>query len=205
MSTLFGPKKTGLHLAGLPRILNGSMHASKQGHISRAFINVPQLSFPVKQSPRSMFDRSLTSGSQVRVLLDSPRFRYYDGGISAAVRTVTLTVLRRRQSGRSAACSQSALARTRTGHRGPARGKRSHRNTPEGVKANVCAIRQIPDQEGRKDYILRVYPNGSHNLMEVPPDNTDEYFRLKRFPPGFFEMMVDGTTTQLRRRAPARR
>ena len=37
--------------------------------------------------------------------------------------------------------------------------------------------------------------------MEVPPDNTDEYVRLKRFPPGFFEIMVDWTTTHLRRRA----
>ena len=35
--------------------------------------------------------------------------------------------------------------------------------------------------------------------MEVPPDNPNEYVRLKRFPPGFFETMVDWTTTQLRR------
>jgi len=27
------------------------------------------------------------------------------------------------------------------------------------------------DQAGRKDYIVKVYPNGSHNLMEVPLDN----------------------------------
>jgi pimeloyl-ACP methyl ester carboxylesterase len=78
-------------------------------------------------------------------------------------------------------------------------------DTPEGVKANVRAIRQILDQAGRRDYTVKVYPNGSHNLMEVPPDNTDEYVRLKRFPPGFFETMVDWTTTQLRRRAPVRR
>jgi pimeloyl-ACP methyl ester carboxylesterase len=78
-------------------------------------------------------------------------------------------------------------------------------DTPEGVKANVRAIRQILDQAGRRDYTVKVYPNGSHNLMEVPPDNPNEYVRLKRFPPGFFETMVDWTTTQLRRRAPARR
>ena len=76
-------------------------------------------------------------------------------------------------------------------------------DTPEGVKANVRAIRQILDQAGRRDYTVKVYPNGSHNLMEVPPDNPNEYVRLKRFPPGFFETMVDWTTTQLRRRAPA--
>ena len=78
-------------------------------------------------------------------------------------------------------------------------------DTPEGVKANVRAITQIMDQAQHRDYTLKVYPNGSHNLMEVPPDNPNEYVRLKRFPPGFFEMMVDWTTTQVRRRGPARR
>ena len=78
-------------------------------------------------------------------------------------------------------------------------------DTPEGVKANVNAIRQIMDQAGRRDYTIKVYPNGSHNLMEVPPDNPKEWVRLKRFPPGFFETMVDWTTTQVRRRGPARR
>ncbi len=78
-------------------------------------------------------------------------------------------------------------------------------DSPEGVKAQVRAIKQILDQAGRKDYMVKVYPNGSHNLMEVPPDNPNEQVRLKRFPPGFFESMVDWTTTQVRRRAPARR
>lgn len=73
-------------------------------------------------------------------------------------------------------------------------------DSPEGVKANVSAIKQILDQAGRRDYTVKVYPNGSHNLMEVPPDNPKEWVRLKRFPPGFFETMVDWTTTQLRRR-----
>lgn len=78
-------------------------------------------------------------------------------------------------------------------------------DTPEGVKANVSAIRQIMDQAGRRDYTVKVYPNGSHNLMEVPPDNPNEFVRLKRFPPGLFETMVDWTTTQLRRRTTVRR
>lgn len=78
-------------------------------------------------------------------------------------------------------------------------------DTPEGVKAQVTAIKQIMDQAGRQDYIVKVYPNGSHNLMEVPPDNPNEWVRLKRFPPGFFESIVDWTTTQLRRRAIVRR
>jgi len=78
-------------------------------------------------------------------------------------------------------------------------------DTPEGVKANVSAIKQILDQAGRKNYIVKVYPNGSHNLMEVPPDNPNEFVRLKRFPPGLFESMVDWTGTQVRWRGPARR
>ena len=78
-------------------------------------------------------------------------------------------------------------------------------DTPEGVKANVSAIKQILDQAGRKDYVVKVYPNGSHNLMEVPPDNPNEFVRLKRFPPGLFESMVDWTTTQVQRHGTVRR
>jgi len=62
----------------------------------------------------------------------------------------------------------------------------------------VSAIKQITDQAGRKDYIVKVYPNGSHNLMDVPPDNPKESVRRKRFPPGLFETMVAWTTTQVR-------
>ena len=32
-------------------------------------------------------------------------------------------------------------------------------DTPEGVKANVSALRQIMDQAERRDYIIKVYPN----------------------------------------------
>jgi len=78
-------------------------------------------------------------------------------------------------------------------------------DTPEGVKAEVRAIEQIMNQAGRRDYLVKVYPSAVHNLMEVPRDNPNEYVRLKRFPPGLFETMVDWTTTQLRQRAPARR
>jgi hypothetical protein len=42
-------------------------------------------------------------------------------------------------------------------------------DTPEGVKANVRAIKQIMDQASRHDYTIKVYPNGSHNLMESLP------------------------------------
>lgn len=80
-------------------------------------------------------------------------------------------------------------------------------DSPEGVKAQVSArFKQIMDQTGG-DYAVKVYPNGSHNLMEVPPANPKEYVRLKRFAPGLFEAeeMVDWTTTQVRRHVPVRR
>jgi pimeloyl-ACP methyl ester carboxylesterase len=73
-------------------------------------------------------------------------------------------------------------------------------DTPKGVEAEVRAIRQILDQAGRRDYTVKVYPNGAHNLQEVPPDNPNEWIRRKRFPQGFFETMVDWTSRQVRRR-----
>jgi hypothetical protein len=77
-------------------------------------------------------------------------------------------------------------------------------DTPEGVKANVRAIEQIMNQAGRRDYLVKIYPSARHNLIEVPRDNPNEYVRLKRFPPGLFETMVDWTERQLRRRASGR-
>ena len=68
------------------------------------------------------------------------------------------------------------------------------------MKANVRAIKEIMDQAGRHDYTIQVYPNGSHNLMEVPPANPNELVRLRRFPPGLFDTMLNWTTTQLRRK-----
>ena len=40
-------------------------------------------------------------------------------------------------------------------------------DAPEDVKANACD-QANPGSGGRRDYTVRVYPNGSHNLMEVP-------------------------------------
>ena len=73
-------------------------------------------------------------------------------------------------------------------------------DTPEGVKAQVRAIKQIMDQAGRRDYLIKVYPNGAHNLQELPPDNPNEWVRRKRFPPGFFETMVNWTEKAVSRK-----
>ncbi|MGH9871282.1 MAG: alpha/beta hydrolase family protein [Pyrinomonadaceae bacterium] len=74
-------------------------------------------------------------------------------------------------------------------------------DTPEAVKANVRAIREIMSAAGKREitanrqpsrtgFLIKVYPNGRHNLMEVPPDNPDEFVRLKRFVPGLFETIL---------------
>jgi pimeloyl-ACP methyl ester carboxylesterase len=73
-------------------------------------------------------------------------------------------------------------------------------DTPDGVYANVRSIKLTLAQARRRNYTVKVYPNCRHNLMEVPPDNPTEYARLKRFPPGLFETMVDWTMRQLPRR-----
>jgi hypothetical protein len=57
------------------------------------------------------------------------------------------------------------------------------------------------DAAEKRNYTVTVYPNGRHNLLEVPSDNPDEYVRLKRFVPGLFETMVDWTTRQVHPRA----
>ncbi len=72
----------------------------------------------------------------------------------------------------------------------------------KAIDTSVLVIYGTSDFLTLLDFIR---PNGRHNLIEVPPDNPNECVRLKRFPPGLFETMVDWTTAQLRRRAPASR
>ena len=66
-------------------------------------------------------------------------------------------------------------------------------DTPEGVKANAQSIRRIMDAAGQKDYTVKVYPRGRHNLIEVPSDKPDEFVHYQRFVPGLFETMVNWT------------
>jgi hypothetical protein len=49
------------------------------------------------------------------------------------------------------------------------------------------------DEAGQKDYTVKVYPRGRHNLIEVPVDKPNEFLHLQRFVPGLFETMVDWT------------
>jgi uncharacterized protein len=70
-------------------------------------------------------------------------------------------------------------------------------DTPEGVKANVRAIRSVLDSAGKRSYELRVYRNGRHNLMEVPRDHPEDFVRIQRFVPGLFAHLLAWTQKQV--------
>ena len=71
------------------------------------------------------------------------------------------------------------------------------------------ARKRTESQRGKGKKRVRMgleYPPGSSLSAGWSPKAIgNEYVRLKRFPPGFFESMVDWTTTQLRQRAAVRR
>jgi pimeloyl-ACP methyl ester carboxylesterase len=63
-------------------------------------------------------------------------------------------------------------------------------DTPKGVKANFAALEKT--LAGHRDYTVKVYPLGRHNLMEVESGSKpQEFARLKRFVPGLFETLLD--------------
>jgi len=64
----------------------------------------------------------------------------------------------------------------------------------EYAKAQAIAKEKWFRHQGIDVYTVKVYPNGSHNLMGVPPDNPNEFVRLKRSH-RVFETMVDWTNT----------
>jgi uncharacterized protein len=65
-------------------------------------------------------------------------------------------------------------------------------DTPNGVKRNVAALEKTLQAAGHRDYTVKIYPLGRHNLMEVEAGSkAQEFARLKRFVPGLFETMLD--------------
>lgn len=88
-------------------------------------------------------------------------------------------------------------------------------DTPQGVTANVEAIRsimaaagkretKITGNAGRDGFVVKVYPRGVHNLMEAPEPEKSTWIRSRRFVPGLFEEMVDWMVRQSRPRASGR-
>jgi pimeloyl-ACP methyl ester carboxylesterase len=64
-------------------------------------------------------------------------------------------------------------------------------DSPEGVKANVVGITAAMQTGGHKDFTIRVFPNGRHNLMDIGGFAPSDYARLQRFVPGFFDTTAD--------------
>ena len=62
-------------------------------------------------------------------------------------------------------------------------------DTPQGVKANVQAMAAALREAGRTNFTVKIFPNGRHNLMDMSGAAPNEYHRLQRFVPGFFDTM----------------
>lgn len=73
-------------------------------------------------------------------------------------------------------------------------------DSPEGVKANVAGITAAMQTGGHKDFTIRVFPNGRHNLMDIGGFSPSEYARLQRFVPGLFDTMADWLERQAKPR-----
>jgi pimeloyl-ACP methyl ester carboxylesterase len=62
-------------------------------------------------------------------------------------------------------------------------------DTPKGVELNVKAMTASLSAAGNRDFTIRVFPNGRHNLMDMSGAGPNEFARLRRFVPGLFELM----------------
>jgi pimeloyl-ACP methyl ester carboxylesterase len=63
-------------------------------------------------------------------------------------------------------------------------------DSPEGVTSNVAAMRAALEAGKHPDFVIRVFPNGRHNLMDLAGFAPGEYSRLQRFVPGLFDTMA---------------
>ena len=45
-------------------------------------------------------------------------------------------------------------------------------------------------------FLIKAYPNGRHNLMEVPREAPGDFVRVQRFVPGLFETMVNWVSSK---------
>ena len=62
-------------------------------------------------------------------------------------------------------------------------------DTPKGVELNVKAMTASLTAARNRDFTIRVFPNGRHNLMDMSGSTANEFARLQRFVPGLFELM----------------
>lgn len=76
-------------------------------------------------------------------------------------------------------------------------------DSPKSIPANVQVLERILKTAKHRDYTIKVYPHGLHNLMELRPGQVNDFPVLKRFVPGLFQFMTEwiGRRTVVRGRA----
>jgi pimeloyl-ACP methyl ester carboxylesterase len=62
-------------------------------------------------------------------------------------------------------------------------------DTPKGVELSAKAMTTALSTGGNRDFTVRIFPNGRHNLMDMAGAAPNEFARLQRFVPGLFETM----------------
>jgi pimeloyl-ACP methyl ester carboxylesterase len=87
--------------------------------------------------------------------------------------------------------------------RAPLLGLFGELDTPKGVELNVKAMSAALSEGGNRDFTVRVFPNGRHNLMDMSGASPNEFARLQRFVPGLFETMASWLLERAARRGPA--
>jgi uncharacterized protein len=63
------------------------------------------------------------------------------------------------------------------------------RNVP--ARQSATRLKQYLDKAGNQDHTLVVFPKGNHEVLEAETGFDDEYLRLKRYVPGYFETTIN--------------
>lgn len=59
------------------------------------------------------------------------------------------------------------------------------------VEESVPILEKALKRGGNRDYTIKVFPNGNHDIYEATPETSKQYARLKGFAPGYFDVMLD--------------
>ena len=73
-------------------------------------------------------------------------------------------------------------------------------DSPKGVELNVTAMTSTLKAGGHRDFTIRVFDNGAHNLMDLSGAAPNEFARLSRFVPGLFDTMSSWLVERGRRK-----
>ena len=65
------------------------------------------------------------------------------------------------------------------------------------VDASIPLIEGALKRAGNRDYTIRAFPRGRHDLIEGINGGPREFPRMKRFVPGYWDAMADWVTKRL--------